>query len=77
MPEPTEAATVTRSPGINSSDGFPAMQSRVDEILNGDQAACSASTVIEVVRGRDVQVDIEVMTISGTIDEDRLELRCR
>ena len=77
MPEPTEAATVTRSPRTNGNDGFPAMQSRVDEILSGDQAACSASTVIEVTRGKEVQVDIEVLTVGGTIDEDRLNLRCR
>ena len=76
-PEETEMATVTRTPRITAGGGFPAMQARVDEILGGNQAACSHSTIVEVSRDRQVEIAMEVLTMDGTTDKDLLKLRCR
>ena len=76
-PQAIEAITVTRSPRVVIDGSFPQLQSRLDEILSGTEAACSTSTLVEVAKGKSVAIDLEVLTVGNNLDADRLNLRCR
>jgi hypothetical protein len=76
-PENTDSVVVRRSPRINLDGVFLAMQLRVDEIVAGNDAACSGSTIVKVDKGKKIEIDMEVLTANETTDADRLTLRCR
>ena len=76
-PENTSSVAVRRSPRVDPDGLFLAMQLRVDAIIPGNEAACSGSTIVEVDKGKKVEISMEVLTVDGTTDTDSLTLRCR